>query len=117
MLIAATLQGTFKLSYTGHSKGWSDYGPTTNTWPIRFLWIEAIDSSWAEMQIIRADDSHDTITFGRLANGKWKLIRYMGRKDIRTLHDIDINQRNDSIKIGLGFGYSGVSYYARKDSE
>ena len=84
---------------------------------MKFQWTETIDSSWAEMQILRSDRHPDTITFNRKANGRWGLIRYLGRNDIHTLGDVDINQSKDSLQISLGFGYTGVSYYGKKDSE
>ncbi len=116
-LIFSSFQSSFKLSYTGHSNGWSDNGlPSADTWPIRFLWTEAIDSSWAEMQILGAVKTHDTITFNRNANGRWELIRYLGENDIPTL-GVDIDQSKDSLHIALRFWNAGVSYDTKKDSE
>lgn len=117
-LVTIIIQSTFKLKYTGHCRGWSDnLARGSYDSPLQFLWILAKDSSWAEMQIFRKDHSDDTITFSHLRNRKWKLLRYLNEKADFSFADVDIDQSNDSIKIGLGFGYTGISYYARRDSE
>jgi hypothetical protein len=117
IILLGFFKGSFKISYTGHGRGSSDnLGREYRDVPVKFLWIESNDSSWATMQIFRKDHASDTIAFSRLENGKWKLLRWLNHKEDLTYALVDINQDNDSIKIELGFGYSGYSYYAKKDS-
>ena len=104
-------------TYTGYASGWSDnLNDEPRTYPpVKIHWTEASDSSWAVMEVSFAYNREDTLEFKHQKGGDWMLIRENSNTSIHTLGHPTIHLTADSIVVALGFGYSGVAYYARKD--
>jgi hypothetical protein len=111
--------GFFKATYTGHTSSWTDMkdGEERPTPLIKIFWKESLDSSHAEICTTELDSGRkDTIIVTRGSRHRWDLVRWNAHPTRQPMGGVHIDQSNDSIKISMGFGYSGVSYYGRRDS-
>lgn len=102
--------GSYTYSYTGTVSAWHDH----SHYPIRVIWKEAKDSSWAEMYVLNIYQPIDTITFKRLPNKFWQLTHY---KEIKELQDFEVYIKHDGdlLDVGIGLGIGGDSYDLKKD--
>ena len=111
--------GLFKATYTGHTSSWTDMkdGEEMPTPPIKIFWGESLDSSHAEIYVTNLESGRkDTIIVTRGSRHRWDLVRWNARSTLKPMGGVHIDQSHDSIKISMGFGYSGVSYFGRRDS-
>jgi hypothetical protein len=118
LFLIAILQVTFQTSYTGHADGWTDYNNDVHKIirPVTMHLIESVDSTWATIFISEPGrQKNDTIIMRRISTiAMWSLVKWNSDTTFKD-HPINFDISYGEIKINMGFGYSGASWYGRKD--
>jgi hypothetical protein len=106
------LNDEYAVECAGSGDYWDDTG-NDGQFPISALWTRAIDSSWAEL-LVKPDSgfSNDTVYLQHTSQG-WAY----DKKDSRQQSGWDpyVTETNDSVIVGMGFGYSRTDYYLKKN--
>ena len=103
-----------KLSYSGHAVYWSDDGKNKK-YSVHAVWNEVSDSSDAEFLVTDSTNHTDTMLFHKLPNKNWSDAFLFNNRDRHTSGRVRILQTSDSLKIFLGFGFTGNMYYLKRD--
>jgi hypothetical protein len=119
------IQGTLSIQYKGYTYGMQgdDVLLNENGKPVPppkiaawITWTESMDSSWARAEVIY-DGKCDSMEFVRLPKSSgWFLKSFNNRNPKRPKYRGNAHQNSDSIKIGIGVGNSGISFYGIRDT-
>ncbi len=97
-------------SVAGHALYWTDVAGEEDTSSATGTWKIASDSSWAILYLITLRGSGDTVYLRR--DSLW----HFAAKDSRSTYgwDPEVDNTADSVKIFMGFGFSGSDYLMKK---